>query len=140
MRSDFLLANLILIMLTFLNDSNMMTIDITNILTPTLQSRVRVADLKEYIINSQVDDVVLDFKNVVFATRSFMDEFYRVFLKDSSNNAFKVRVVNLPNDINSMLESVTKTQNGVPTVKATANVTVFKNIAEAERFLKTASF
>ena len=118
----------------------MTTIDITTVLTSTLQSRVRVYDLKQYITNSKVDDVILDFKNVQFATRSFMDEFYKVFLKNPSENNFKVHLVNLPSDINSMLESVSKTQNSVHTVKATSNVTEFKNIAEAERFFETATF
>ena len=118
----------------------MSKIDITEILGSTLQSRVRVYDLEQYIINSQVEEVELDFNNVKFATRSFMDEFYRVFLSNARNNSFQIHLVNMPSDINSMLESVSRTQSGVPTVKATANVTEFGNIAEAEEFLKTATF
>ena len=118
----------------------MKTIDIAQILSPDLKSRMRAQDLKLLMVNSGEDAFELDFSHVKFATRSFMDEFYKVFLKTPSMNSFKVRLVNLPSDINSMLESVSKTQNGVHTVKATANVTVFKNIAEAERFLKTATF
>ena len=139
MHLDFPLASLTLTILNILN-FDMRTIDITEILGPTLQSRVRVHDVEQYIINSQVNDVELDFNNVKFATRSFMDEFYRVFLSNIHNNRFHIHLANLPSDINSLLESVSRTQSGVPTVKATANVTEFNNIAEAEEFLKTANF
>lgn len=138
MPLDSLLTSLTLTIRNILN--NMSKIDITEILGSTLQSRVRVYDLEQYIINSQVEEVELDFNNVKFATRSFMDEFYRVFLSNARNNSFQIHLVNMPSDINSMLESVSRTQSGVPTVKATANVTEFGNIAEAEEFLKTATF
>jgi len=35
------------------------------------------------------EDVVLDFSNVKFATRSFIDEFYNLFMKNPSANTFK---------------------------------------------------
>ena len=119
---------------------DMTTIDITKILSSELQSRIRVHDLLQYIVNSQSANVTVDFKNVQFATRSFMDEFYNVFLKNPSANAFKFKVTNLPSDISAMLESVSKTQTGGKTIQATSNVTVFKSISEAKRFLNTLAF
>ena len=59
----------------------MKTIDIAAILSPDLKSRMRAQDLKQYIENSEADAVELDFQNVKFATRSFIDEFYNLFLK-----------------------------------------------------------
>lgn len=61
--------------------NNMKTIDNTEILSQDLKSRMRAKDLKEYVDNCQVSEIILDFQKVNFATRSFIDEFYNLFLK-----------------------------------------------------------
>ena len=58
----------------------MKKIDIAAILSPDLKSRMRAKDLKALIENSGADVVEMDFQGVKFATRSFIDEFYNLFL------------------------------------------------------------
>lgn len=65
--------------------NNVKTIDITELLTPDLKSRLRARDLKDYVDNKQDSEIKLDFQKVNFATRSFIDEFYNLFLKDPSS-------------------------------------------------------
>ncbi len=57
----------------------MTTIDITRILSQDLKSRSRANDLLLFIKNSNESEVTIDFRNVMFATRSFIDEFYNLF-------------------------------------------------------------
>jgi hypothetical protein len=51
----------------------MKTIDITEILSQDLKSRMRAKDLKDYVDNIQENEIKLDFQKVNFATRSFID-------------------------------------------------------------------
>lgn len=84
------------------------TIDITSILGVDIKSRVSAQDFRQYIINTGAEDVVVDFGNVKFATRSFLDEFYNLFLKDGVST--KVKVVNMPEDLEQVLCAVKNTQ------------------------------
>ncbi len=118
----------------------MKTIDITDILSSDLKSRVRAGDLKLFIENSGETDVVIDFSNVKFATRSFIDEFYNLFLKTPDNNIFSIRITNIPEDINKMIESVSKTQTKAKTVKASAKVSSFKDVDELMNVLSSIPF
>ena len=60
----------------------MKTIDITTVLSPDLKSRSTVADLLLYVLNSNEQEIQIDFAKVLFATRSFMDEYYNTFVRD----------------------------------------------------------
>ena len=117
----------------------MRTIDITQILSPDLKSRLRVNDLRLFIENGQEDVVVIDFSNVKFATRSFMDEFYNVFLKTPGSLPFKVEITNVPEDINMILESVSRTQTRVKTLPAHTPVRTFRTTDELIKYLSSAS-
>lgn len=119
--------------------NKMRTIDITQILSPDLKSRLRVNDLRLFIENSQEDVVVLDFSNVQFATRSFMDEFYNVFLKTPGSLPFKVEVTNVPEDINMILESVSHTQTRAKTIPAHIPVRTFRTADELIKYLSSTS-
>ena len=115
----------------------MRTIDITQVLSPDLKSRLRVHDLKLFIENSGEKEVVLDFSNVKFATRSFMYEFYNVFVKEPSQNPFSVSLTNIPEDINIMLESVSKTQTKAKVIQSTTRTKIFSSLEEAISFLRS---
>ena len=117
----------------------MRTIDITQILSPDLKSRLRVNDLRLFIENSQEDVVVLDFSNVKFATRSFIDEFYNVLMKNSGSLPFKVEITNVPEDINMILESVNHTQTRAKTIPAHTPVRSFRTADELIKYLRSAS-
>ena len=75
----------------------MKTIDITTVLSPDLKSRSTVADLLLYVLNSNEQEIQIDFAKVLFATRSFMDEYYNTFVNDHGKlNGIKVESINLP--------------------------------------------
>lgn len=53
-------------------------IDIAVCIGRDLKSRITVKNLYDMIQNQNLKDVKIDFRNVNFATRSFMDEFYSI--------------------------------------------------------------
>jgi len=118
----------------------MRIIDITQILSSDLKSRLRVNDLRLFIENCQEDAVVLDFRNVKFATRSFMDEFYNVFLKTPESLPFKVEITNVPEDINTILESVSHTQTRAKIIPAKTPERSFRTADELIKYLSSTSF
>lgn len=94
----------------------MKTYEISKILGRELMSRLLVGDLYTIIQNSYSgEDVVIDFSNVYFVTRSFADEFFNVFLK---NNSFPLTLANVSEDIEIMLMKVRETQNVKKTIAA----------------------
>lgn len=118
----------------------MKTIDITNILSTDLKSRSRANDLMLFIKNSNESDVKIDFSNVAFATRSFIDEFYNLFLKDNLSLPFKIEIINVPEDIQAMFNSVSKTQNKMSTIRPTANVKIFENVDDVLNYMNKLAF
>lgn len=100
----------------------------------------RVHDLKLFIENCADSEFEIDFKNVKFATRSFMDEFYNLFIKDASGNSFSATLTNVPEDISKMLDSVSKTQTRIKTIPETAHVVSFKTVEEFMKYMGTLAF
>ncbi len=117
----------------------MKTIDITTILSPDLKSRLRVNDLKLFLENSQEDYIILDFSSVKFATRSFIDEFYNVFLKSPDSNSFKVEITNVPEDINKMIEAVSHTQTKAKIIPSSIPEISFRSADELIKYLSSAA-
>ena len=115
----------------------MKKIDIAAILSPDLRSRMRAQDLKLLIINSGVDAVEMDFKDVKFATRSFIDEFYNLFLKNGEANTFRVELTNVPADIKAMLDSVSRTQVRAKVIPSESQEVSFKNVKEFLNYFST---
>lgn len=117
--------------------SNMKTIDIAAILSPDLKSRMRAQDLKALIENSGEDAVEIDFQGVKFATRSFIDEFYILFLKNPSANTFSVELNNVPSDIKVMLDSVSRTQVQAKVIPSQSQEVSFKNVKDFLNYFST---
>ncbi len=115
----------------------MKTIDIATILSPDLKSRMRAQDLKLLIENSGSKAVKMDFQGVKFATRSFIDEFYNLFLKNSEENAFRLELINVPADIKAMLDAVSRTQVRAKVIPAQSNEVSFKDIKEFMNYFST---
>ena len=115
----------------------MKTIDISDILTPDLKSRMRAQDLKLMVENSGVDAVVMDFQGVKFATRSFIDEFYNLFLKTPEANTFRVELINVPSDIKAMLDAVSRTQVRAKVIPSQSQEVSFKNVKEFLNYFST---
>lgn len=115
----------------------MKKIDIAAILSPDLRARMRAQDLKLLIENSGADAVEMDFKGVKFATRSFIDEFYNLFLKNVEANTFRVELTNVPADIKAMLESVSRTQVRANVIPSESQEVSFKNVKEFLNYFST---
>lgn len=115
----------------------MKKIDIAAILSPDLKSRMRAQDLKALIENSGADAVEMDFRGVKFATRSFIDEFYNLFLKTPDANPFLVELNNVPSDIKTMLDSVSRTQVRVKVIPSQFQEVAFKDVKEFLNYFST---
>ena len=115
----------------------MKTIDIAQIFSPDLKSRMRAQDLKLLIENSEEKEIVLDFQGVKFATRSFIDEFYNLFLKNPDANAFKVELTNVPTDIKTMLDAVSRTQVRAKVIPSQTQEISFANVKEFLNYLSS---
>ena len=115
----------------------MKTIDIAQIFSPDLKSRMRAQDLKLLIENSEEKEIVLDFQGVKFATRSFIDEFYNLFLKNPDANVFKVELTNVPTDIKTMLDAVSRTQVRAKTIPSQTQEISFKSVKEFLSYLSS---
>ncbi len=96
---------------------------------------MRAQDLKALIENSGADAVEMDFKGVKFATRSFIDEFYNLFLKTPKANTFRVEITNVPADIKAMLDAVSRTQVRAKVIPSESQEVSFKDVNEFLRFL-----
>ena len=118
----------------------MKTIDMAQILSPDLKSRMRAQDLRLLMENSDEHTFVLDFSHVKFATRSFMDEFYNLFMKDSKANGFSVTISNVPEDIKALLDAVSRTQVKTTVVPSSTPEVTFKTVKEFMSFLGSAAF
>lgn len=117
--------------------SSLRTIDITEILSPDLKSRMRAQDLKLYIENGGANAVEIDFRNVKFATRGFIDEFYNLFLKTPEANAFRVELINVPADIKAMLDAVSRTQIRANVIPSQSQEVAFKDVKDLLNYFKT---
>jgi hypothetical protein len=115
----------------------MKTIDIAAILTPDLKSRMRAQDLKLLIDNSGADAVEMDFQGVKFATRSFIDEFYNLFLKNAEVNNFSLELINVPSDIKAMLDAVSRTQVRAKVIPSQSQEISFKDVKEFMNYFST---
>ena len=69
-----------------------------------------------------------------------MVEFYNLFLKDTSSLPFKVEITNVPEDIQAMITSVSKTQTKVKTIRPTSNVLNFDNVDDLLKYMSTVAF
>lgn len=96
---------------------------------------MRAQDLKLLIENSEADAVVLDFQGVKFATRSFIDEFYNLFLKTPGANGFRVELTNVPEDIKTMLDAVSRTQVRAKVIPSQTKEVSFKDVKEFLSYL-----
>ena len=115
----------------------MKTIDIAQIFSPDLKSRMRAQDLKLLIENSEAKEIELDFQGVKFATRSFIDEFYNLFLKNPKENTFQVKLTNVPEDIKTMLDTVSRTQVRAKVIPSQTQEISFKNVKEFLNYLSS---
>ena len=117
-----------------LKDMNII-VDIATLLKPDLMSRFAVADLLLYIHNTGSESVVVDFAGVKFATRSFVDEYYNVIMKNQSS--IKIETINIPEDIQVIFDVVQRTQHKEKDIKLDATVVKCKTFADVQSVFGT---
>ncbi len=108
----------------------MTTFYIAKILGQDLMSRPLAGDFYNLIENSNDPEVIVDFSDVHFATRSFMDEFFVLF-KDNMKKG-KVRLENLPMDVDKTLKAVMATQKNKKKVRSDETIVKTKDIQDLE--------
>jgi len=116
------------------------TIDIAAYIGPDLKSRFAVRCLHEKIMAENSEFVMIDFINVIFASRSFMDEFYNVFI---ANADMKAQLINLSPEIKATLDAVKSTQRRP--VKSAKKILSnpdmkFSSISQVNKYLEELSF
>ena len=114
-------------------------IDITSFTGHDLKSRAAVRHFRDILFNQQKENIKIDFRNVKFASRSFMDEFYNVFLLNSGNN---IKLLNISPEIQAMLDAVKATQHRTKHFSSSINagkVVRFRTIKEVNKYLNTLS-
>lgn len=114
-------------------------IDITDVLSPDLKSRSTVDDLLLFVRHKQQPKVKIDFSKVLFATRSFIDEYYNVFIKNNSaTEGVEVQTVNVPADIQAIFNAVSKTQSGgMKPLDEKSTVVSFPTVKELNKYLSS---
>ncbi|MCC8114636.1 MAG: hypothetical protein LIP03_11750 [Bacteroidales bacterium] len=118
-------------------------VDITTLLGQDLRLRNTVVDGLLYVNNCDEDKVVIDFKNVKFATRSFIDEYYNTFvLKRIGHCKPEVETINVPSDIQYIFNVVSKTQTRKRVYEEVdrSHVHRFNTLEEMRAWFKTLSF
>ncbi len=115
-------------------------IDIAESVGQDLKSRIEVRVFHDKILNKTKTHVRIDFRNVNFATRSFMDEFYNMFIANADVN---VELINLSPEIKAMLDAVKSTQHR-PTksaVKISSDSDIkFSSISQVNKYLEELPF
>ena len=96
---------------------------ISKVLSADLISRSTVHNLCSYIADKDVHNTIIDFSDVRFASRSFIDEFYNVIIKN-----LHVKIENVPTEIKGILKAVENTQNKSKTISNMGNVKTFSSV------------
>lgn len=84
----------------------MKTIDITTILGSELKSRTSARDFAKYLQNMQISAAQVDFSHVKSVTRSFMDEFYYLLLREGNAQGVQLELKNMGQQAQEFLRAV----------------------------------
>lgn len=99
----------------------MKTIDITNILGSELKSRTSARDFAKYLDNMQIQEALVDFSHVKSVTRSFMDEFYYLLVRNDNAQGVRLELTNMGEQSKEFLRAVKKTADAPRKVTEPAN-------------------
>lgn len=101
---------------------------INQVIGKELRSREQAQNLSKFIPSDR--KVVVDFTGISYASRSFADEFFNLFLKPRN----RVTVENANSNVNVVLLAVSITQNKKKE-KSSVDILKFKNDEELTSFL-----
>lgn len=108
---------------------------ISKLLSADLKSRSTVQTLCTLLNDYNADNTIIDFFGVHFATRSFIDEFYNVLIKQ-----MHYQVENMPSDIEYIFNTVKHTQNKEKEIKCLGNVKTFTSVDDFCSYLSVLAF
>jgi len=111
-------------------------IDIAAFTGHDLKSRITVRNLYDVILNQNMTNVKIDFRNVSFATRSFMDEFYNLFIANTSVDA---ELINLSPELNAIKFTQRKPTESAKKISSHADMK-FSSISQVNKYLEELSF
>ncbi|MBQ7457753.1 MAG: hypothetical protein IJS70_01135 [Bacteroidales bacterium] len=107
----------------------MKTIDITTILGSELKSRTSARDFAKYLQNMQISKAQVDFSHVKSVTRSFMDEFYYLILREDNAQGVQLELTNMGQQAQEFLQAV----------KVTADAPRKTMVSDGARFFNPAT-
>ena len=84
----------------------MKMIDITSILDPELKFRTSARDFAKYLSNMGIDHAQVDFSRVRSVTRSFMDEFYHLLVREDNAQGVQIAISGMSTQADEFLKSV----------------------------------
>lgn len=105
---------------------------IAELISIDIRSRAN-ADIIRSAIDGINGDIILDFSEVVFVSRSFTDELYNIMGEHKN-----LSLVNMSNIVKTMLEAVTKGRNSKRVFKENdSEIKVFDDMNSLSSFLAT---
>lgn len=108
---------------------------ISKLLSADLKSRSTVQKLYVLLDKYDAENTIIDFDGVHFATRSFIDEFYNVLIKQ-----MHYKVENMPSDIECILNTVKTTQNKKKYIENSNDVKNFSSVDEFCSYISSLAF
>lgn len=96
----------------------MKTIDITTVLGSELKSRTSARDFAKYLQNMKINEALVDFAHVKSVTRSFMDEFYYLLVREHNAQRVRLELTNMGLQAQEFLKAVKITSNASRRVSA----------------------
>lgn len=96
----------------------MKTIDITAVLGSELKSRTSARDFAKYLQNMKICDAQVDFAHVKSVTRSFMDEFYYLLIREGNTQGVQLELINMGLQSQEFLKAVKITSDAPHRISA----------------------
>ena len=103
----------------------MKKIDITTILGAELKSRTSARDFSKYLQNMDIKETQVDFSHVKSVTRSFMDEFYHLLVRENNVQGVRLDIINMSKQAQEFLKAVKITADAPRRVATSDNVRFF---------------
>lgn len=113
----------------------MAKIEIAKVIGNSLDSRDQAEKLFAIIEKIQSSDVILNFENVEFMSRSFADQFYQNAKQIGVANKMTLDFENVNNQIKEILDAVSKTQFNRKVINKQVRVYTFPEMSKLKDYL-----
>lgn len=107
-------------------------INISTLISTDIRSRAN-ANIIRSAIDGIDDNIILDFKDVTFVSRSFMDEVYNIMEEYEG-----IRLINMSGFVKTMFDAVTRGRQNKRTLpNSESEIKVLKDMKSLESFFAT---